>query len=319
MPALCLIPIIRAEKWVGCPMGVMSNLPLISRFRPQTRGITCALKSTGVAHSQYAYSGQDIAPVIILSQVLPRSGPHSNLEENKFSRDRPGSSRRFQVPWAGREQDVALKSPFPGRLTHEDSGSWPCMSMDGKTRRWTTLDVDWMWAVVEIAPVASVEPFGIPSRSIEQLRGKATVVLRPWAWRVWVDVVSCDFGPRWVHRQGLTWLLSAPAWVKHSQRFAMSFNVQGALCSPWPCGFICLCFPRGRVFLRGISGYMARKTVVRWSEPWIRNLEVGIRNLEHGTRNPGEVEQQCSRHLSMVSSRNISNGMRQVLKGVLFT
>ena len=72
-------------------------MPLISRFRPRTRGITCALKSTGVAHSQQASPGQDIAPVILLSQVLLRSGPRSNLEENKFARDRPGSSRRFQV------------------------------------------------------------------------------------------------------------------------------------------------------------------------------------------------------------------------------
>ena len=41
-----------------------------------------------------------------------------------------------------------------------------------------------MWAVVEIAPVASVEPFGIPSRSIGQLRGYRTfvgcVVLQFW-------------------------------------------------------------------------------------------------------------------------------------------
>ncbi|KAF2560904.1 hypothetical protein F2Q70_00016821 [Brassica cretica] len=40
---------------------------------------------------------QDMAPVILLSQVLLRSGPRSNLEENKFARDTPGSSRRFQV------------------------------------------------------------------------------------------------------------------------------------------------------------------------------------------------------------------------------
>ncbi|KAF3578849.1 hypothetical protein DY000_02032114 [Brassica cretica] len=44
-----------------------------------------------------ASPGQDIAPVILLSQVLLRSGPRSNLGENKFARDRPGSSRRFQV------------------------------------------------------------------------------------------------------------------------------------------------------------------------------------------------------------------------------
>ena len=72
-------------------------MPLISRFRPRTKGITCALKLTGVAHSQQASPGQDIAPVILLSQVLLRSGPCSNLGEHKFLGDRPGSSRRFQV------------------------------------------------------------------------------------------------------------------------------------------------------------------------------------------------------------------------------
>ncbi|KAF3601616.1 hypothetical protein F2Q69_00035876 [Brassica cretica] len=41
--------------------------------------------------------GQDIAPVILLSQVILRSGPRSNLEENKFAWDRPGSGRRSQV------------------------------------------------------------------------------------------------------------------------------------------------------------------------------------------------------------------------------
>ncbi|KAH0898848.1 hypothetical protein HID58_048416 [Brassica napus] len=35
-----------------------------------------------------------------------------------------------------------------------------------------------MWAVVEIAHVASLEPFGIPSRSIGQLRGNRTFVGR---------------------------------------------------------------------------------------------------------------------------------------------
>ncbi|KAF3534979.1 hypothetical protein DY000_02039615 [Brassica cretica] len=57
----------------------------------------CALKSTGVAHSQQASPGQDIAPVILLSQILLRSRPCSILEENKFPRDRPGSNRRFHV------------------------------------------------------------------------------------------------------------------------------------------------------------------------------------------------------------------------------
>ncbi|KAL0759572.1 hypothetical protein Bca101_075722 [Brassica carinata] len=40
------------------------------------------------------------------------------------------------------------------------------------------------------------------------LSGKATVLLRPWAWRIWDDMVSCDFGPRLVHMQGLTWVWS---------------------------------------------------------------------------------------------------------------
>ncbi|KAF3562115.1 hypothetical protein DY000_02014303 [Brassica cretica] len=39
------------------------GLPLIARFRHRTRGITCALKSTGVAHSQQASLKQDIAPM----------------------------------------------------------------------------------------------------------------------------------------------------------------------------------------------------------------------------------------------------------------
>ncbi|KAH0858936.1 hypothetical protein HID58_087197 [Brassica napus] len=43
-----------------CP----NSLPLITRFRHRTRGITCALKSTGVAHSQQASLRQDIAPVM---------------------------------------------------------------------------------------------------------------------------------------------------------------------------------------------------------------------------------------------------------------
>ncbi|KAF3572522.1 hypothetical protein F2Q69_00059553 [Brassica cretica] len=53
------------------------GLPLIARFRHRTRGITCALKSTGVAHSQQAFPRQDIAPVILLSQIPLRPEPHS--------------------------------------------------------------------------------------------------------------------------------------------------------------------------------------------------------------------------------------------------
>ncbi|KAF3579373.1 hypothetical protein DY000_02031144 [Brassica cretica] len=43
----------------------------------RTRGITCALKSTGVAHSQQASLRQDIAPVILRSRVPLRLEPHS--------------------------------------------------------------------------------------------------------------------------------------------------------------------------------------------------------------------------------------------------
>ncbi|KAF3585211.1 hypothetical protein F2Q69_00029505 [Brassica cretica] len=53
------------------------GLPLIARFRHRTRGITCAVKSTGVAHSQQAFPREDIAPAILLSQVPLRPGPHS--------------------------------------------------------------------------------------------------------------------------------------------------------------------------------------------------------------------------------------------------
>ncbi|KAF2558602.1 hypothetical protein F2Q68_00017415 [Brassica cretica] len=45
------------------------GLPLIARFRHQIRGITCALKSTEVAHPQQASLRQDITPVIPLSRV----------------------------------------------------------------------------------------------------------------------------------------------------------------------------------------------------------------------------------------------------------
>ncbi|KAF2591457.1 hypothetical protein F2Q70_00039197 [Brassica cretica] len=50
-------------------LGMDRFLPLIARFCHRTRGITCALKSTGVAHSQQASLRQDIAPVIMRSQM----------------------------------------------------------------------------------------------------------------------------------------------------------------------------------------------------------------------------------------------------------
>ncbi|KAF3602228.1 hypothetical protein F2Q69_00035314 [Brassica cretica] len=54
-------------------------------------GITCALKSTEVAHSQQAFPRQDIAPVILLSRVPLRLEPHSESGEDRFPDNRPGS------------------------------------------------------------------------------------------------------------------------------------------------------------------------------------------------------------------------------------
>ncbi|KAF2615446.1 hypothetical protein F2Q70_00012262 [Brassica cretica] len=195
---------------------------------------------------------QDIAPVILPFQVLLRSGPRSNLEENKFARDRPGSSRHFQtyswgswpevvlswlaqelmenrsmlqwastsacrwqVPWAWREQDVALKSPFPGDMLPRseveilDLGfalqaytlilGWRS-SVLGSSRVKTaiflilssggTRPFDEAWRPILCRTTLrfilgnlehsfpSVEPFGVPSRSMGQLRGNKTFVGR---------------------------------------------------------------------------------------------------------------------------------------------
>ncbi|KAF2597700.1 hypothetical protein F2Q68_00010254 [Brassica cretica] len=46
-----------------------NSLPLISRFRHRSRGITCALKSTEVAHSQQASLRQDPVPLVLLAWV----------------------------------------------------------------------------------------------------------------------------------------------------------------------------------------------------------------------------------------------------------
>ncbi|KAF3564636.1 hypothetical protein DY000_02016330 [Brassica cretica] len=54
-----------------------NSLPVIALFRHRTRGVTCALKSTGVAHSQQASLRQDIAPVIPLSRFPLRLEPYS--------------------------------------------------------------------------------------------------------------------------------------------------------------------------------------------------------------------------------------------------
>ncbi|KAF2595811.1 hypothetical protein F2Q68_00010716 [Brassica cretica] len=46
-----------------------NSLPLISRFCHRSRGITCALKSTGVAYSQQAPLRQDPVPLVLLAWV----------------------------------------------------------------------------------------------------------------------------------------------------------------------------------------------------------------------------------------------------------
>ena len=77
-------------------------------------------------------------------------------------------------------------------------------------RRWTTLDVDWMWAVVEIAPVASVDPFEMPSRSIGQILGSRTflgrVVLKLSGVSSWSPVFLkhnlVKYGGRGIHPLG---------------------------------------------------------------------------------------------------------------------
>ncbi|KAF2614317.1 hypothetical protein F2Q70_00011378 [Brassica cretica] len=97
-------------------------------------GITCALKSTGVAHSQQDYLRQDIAPVILRSRVPLRPEPHSEPVggpvplhqtgkqawglEREFVRDSRsnfGSSRVFRSPFVTREGTVLMKprSSFP--------------------------------------------------------------------------------------------------------------------------------------------------------------------------------------------------------------
>ncbi|KAF3538961.1 hypothetical protein F2Q69_00021935 [Brassica cretica] len=60
-----------------------NSLPLISRFRHESRGITCELKSTGVAHSQQAPLRQDPVPLILLSWVPLKPELTLNLGEDR--------------------------------------------------------------------------------------------------------------------------------------------------------------------------------------------------------------------------------------------
>ncbi|KAH0898842.1 hypothetical protein HID58_048410 [Brassica napus] len=117
---------------------------------------------------------------------------------------------------------------------------------------------------------------------------KATVLLRPWAWRVWIDMISSGVLQDEVillllHRASFddSLLLSTSHWVSHSQRFTMSLNVQAGLC--FPLAHLPL-LSSWRVFLRGISGYMARKS----SSKVVRTLDLkpGSWDPEPGSWNP---------------------------------
>ncbi|KAF3544765.1 hypothetical protein DY000_02006205 [Brassica cretica] len=282
-------------------------------------GITCALKSTGVAHSQRTSPGQDISLVILLSQDLGcipldvkayswGSRPEvvlswlaqDMMEKRSMLHWASTSACRWQVPWAWREHDVARKSPFldPGLacqwmarlvgLAGEDHlymlksaiGSSRVktaiflISSSGGTRPFvegwrpilcrTTLGyrlsgtLSWSqvflfchlgyifsksgdcgnillrsggsgiyppetWRFVGLVPrnlefveliLLEPEGFGVdPSETWRfpdagELLCEATVLLRPWAWRACVDMISCDCVPRLVYRQELTWVWS---------------------------------------------------------------------------------------------------------------
>ncbi|WZZ89030.1 hypothetical protein YC2023_117609 [Brassica napus] len=79
-----------------------------------------------------ASSGQDTALVILLSQVLLRSGPCSNLGENKYPGDRPGSCRRFQFSLLGTRPDretfdasVGINISLPGTSLNLEESRFP--------------------------------------------------------------------------------------------------------------------------------------------------------------------------------------------------
>ena len=59
---------------------------LISRFRHRSRGITCALKSTGVAHSQQVPLRQDPVPLVLLAWVPLKPELILNPGDGRFLR-----------------------------------------------------------------------------------------------------------------------------------------------------------------------------------------------------------------------------------------
>ncbi|KAL0684136.1 hypothetical protein Bca4012_050984 [Brassica carinata] len=63
-----------------------NRLPLISRFRHRSRGITCALKSAEVAYSQQASPRLDPVPLILLSWVPLKPELILNPGEDRFLR-----------------------------------------------------------------------------------------------------------------------------------------------------------------------------------------------------------------------------------------
>jgi len=72
-----------------------NSLPLISRFCHQSRGITSALKPTGVAHSQQAPHRQDPVPLISIAWVALKPELILNRSEDRFLRVCPESSSSF--------------------------------------------------------------------------------------------------------------------------------------------------------------------------------------------------------------------------------
>ncbi|KAF2571616.1 hypothetical protein F2Q70_00004320 [Brassica cretica] len=220
----------------GAGMGVMTQVPGFAAFHIWRSSVLIApWMDAGVGAGASlnrnleagASPGQDIAPVILLSQVLLRSGPCSNLGENRFPGDRPGSSTRFQVIYfPARKQEFLISDSHCS--DKGDPSSWRRTSvahsyiflgaewhMTGARKqiidlllaydrdfphtffgRNETLDsssyypeifpggfeelILWHGGSVGIAPgdcaSGSVEPSGIPSRSIGQLRGNRTFV-----------------------------------------------------------------------------------------------------------------------------------------------
>ncbi|KAH0898749.1 hypothetical protein HID58_048317 [Brassica napus] len=132
-----------------------------------------------------------------------------------------------------------------------------------------------MWAVVEIAPVASVEPFGISSRSIGQLRGNRTFV-----GSVLQQFLVLLAG---VLQDEVILLLLHMATLSVSRCHLTSRLLPA---SPWPLGLtLSSSAPAFLMVVSSLEVYQGTwpgKAVVRWSEHWIWNLEAGIRNLDAG-------------------------------------